>query len=69
MMDTGPAPSFGITTAVLGVKLVEDVVWIVQKESGENGPPLVWLVVHRVIVAGPTTIGRFVTAPFSPPGL
>jgi hypothetical protein len=38
MMVTGPPLSFGITTAVLGLKLVEVVVWIVQNTIPK--PPL-----------------------------
>jgi hypothetical protein len=52
---TGPPPSFGITTELLGVKLSDDVVCIVQNELTEALEPV--LVATKDIVAGPTKIG------------
>jgi hypothetical protein len=63
MTVTGPPPSLGMTTAVLGVKLVDEVVWIVQKHVVWPSAPEA-LVVQRVIVAGPTTVGKYGTLPF-----
>jgi hypothetical protein len=56
---TGPPPSFGITTAVLGVNAVEDVVWMVQNAIWPIPIPARSWLVAKVIVAGPTTVGRF----------
>lgn len=64
MTVTGPPPSLGMTTAVLGVKVVAAVVWIVQKHVVWPEALTAALVTQRVIVAGPTTVGKFETVPF-----
>ena len=63
MIWTGPPPSFGTTTAVLGVnvpKVEAALVWIVQKARDATGIVLNWVFVAvNVMVAGPTTMGGF----------